>query len=367
MWSLKGFAGVVIALVNEAGAVRISTTDDAYAQFRRQHRAGNGADFEPRRHIFERRQAEVHSHNAQSNRLWTAAVNRFADFTDEELQALLNFKRSGASPPATAGSFLDLGAPRSLPEAIDWQSRTPASSAFLRDQGHCGSCWAVAAVAAIEMHVEVQTGNASRFSTEQVIDCTPNPQHCGGEGGCRGATSELAMEYVAKRGLALETGYPVDGKDDACFDSDVQPVLQLDGFTRVAANQNAQLLQAVATKGPVLVSVAGSPFFKYSSGVFDGCDADAVLNHAVILVGYGTDGDTGAKYWRIRNSWGPHWGEDGYMRILRHSQEGQHCGLDHEPEKGYACDGETEPIEVCGMCGILAHAAHPNTVTVNMA
>ena len=35
-----------------------------------------------------------------------------------------------------------------------------------------------------------------------------------------------------------------------------------------------------------------------------------------MIVGYGNDTD-GTPYWTIKNTWGPNWGEDGYVRILR--------------------------------------------------
>jgi cathepsin L len=79
------------------------------------------------------------------------------------------------------------------------------------------------------------------------------------------------------------------------------------------------------------------------------------------LVGYGTDPQFG-DYWTIRNSWGPNWGENGFIRIKR-TKTGELCGIDKTPQDGSGCDGGPSQVEVCGMCGILFDNTFPVVTT----
>jgi cathepsin L len=79
----------------------------------------------------------------------------------------------------------------------------------------------------------------------------------------------------------------------------------------------------------------------------------------VVLVGYGVDEATGLKYWLVRNSWSPNWGENGYGKFLRSDDDESNCAIDTTPQDGSACAGDDEPITVCGTSGLLYDSSYP--------
>merc|ERR1711936_870337 len=92
-------------------------------------------------------------------------------------------------------------------------------------------------------------------------------------------------------------------------------------------NDQEAVMTHLAEVGPLAVAVYASGWGGYSGGVYDGCsfDSNIALNHAVQLVGYGTDEALG-DYWIVRNSWGTGWGEGGYIRLKRQAEA--QCGTD---------------------------------------
>jgi hypothetical protein len=121
-------------------------------------------------------------------------------------------------------------------------------------------------------------------------------------------------------------------------------------------SNKARPLMAALMNGPVAISVGASAWHSYNRGVFDNCNKDVVIDHAVTLFGYGQDQEKGTNYWNIRNSWGGYWGENGFIRLLRmdsDKEDDAHCGIDHSPEKGIECKPYPEEVKVCGMCGML--------------
>lgn len=248
----------------------------------------------------------------------------------------------------------------SLPTNVDWRSKNVVTA--VKDQGMCGSCWAFASTAVLESHVALSSGLLFDLSVEQMAMCAPNPDSCGGTGGCQGSTAELAYEYAASsKGFFQEFQYPYSsyyGENAACTIPASQPVAALDGYVQLPSNNYTALMNAVAKVGPVAITVCANSFFAYHGGVFTGCSKSAMdLNHAVILVGYGEE--DGLKYWTVRNSWSPTWGEKGYIRVLRTDDAESDCQMDETPQDGTACKGEDEPVKACGQCGILYDSAYP--------
>jgi cathepsin L len=136
-------------------------------------------------------------------------------------------------------------------------------------------------------------------------------------------------------------------------------VANIDGYSKLPTNDYLALLNAIAKTGPVAVSVAASPWKAYEAGIFEvGFDSESLdVNHAVTLVGYGTDEESGKDYWLVRNSWKPTWAEGGYIRLLRQDPDSladpeSICGMDTAPMDGTACEGQTDAIKVCGTSAI---------------
>ena len=91
-------------------------------------------------------------------------------------------------------------------------------------------------------------------------------------------------------------------------------------------------MEALVT-GPITVAVDAQGWNLYRSGIFDGkCGTN--LDHNVMMVGYGIDSSSNEKYWKIKNSWGTSWGENGYIRLCRscnkNGAKGE-CGVNLQP------------------------------------
>mmetsp|Transcript_6931 Transcript_6931/g.19537 ORF Transcript_6931/g.19537 Transcript_6931/m.19537 type:complete len:447 (+) Transcript_6931:66-1406(+) len=354
-------AGSFVAAAH--GAVVTPNFDD----FAKEHGLGLDADsvgYEYRRERFNEAVKRVTEHNSKQGVKWKAALNKFSALSDAEMKQFFGYVQHSVPAATSERDITPPGKATTPPSDFDWRNNSPSVVTPVKSQGACGSCWAFAATATIESAIAIATGNLFDLSPQQMVSCMPNPHQCGGSGGCAGATAQLAFNYTVKAGITSIWNWPyfsgTERGNGECFEQRgrKRPIASISGYVQVPPNDGAALVRAVL-QSPVSVSVAAGDWGMYGSGVFDGCDTSRpIINHAVVLVGYGEDPEHG-PYWTIRNSWGVMWGEKGYIRLQR-TPDDEPCGVDDEPLVGSACaDAPPKSIKACGMCGVLSDSAYP--------
>lgn len=159
---------------------------------------------------------------------------------------------------------------------------------------------------------QIKNGKLVSLSEQELVDCDAEAV------GCAGGFMSWAFEFVmANHGLTTEASYPYKGINGACQTAKLnESSVSITGYVNVTVNSEAELLKVAAVQ-PVSVAVdAGGFLFQlYAGGVFSG-PCTAQINHGVTVVGYG-ETDKAEKYWIVKNSWGPEWGEAGYMLMQR--------------------------------------------------
>lgn len=103
---------------------------------------------------------------------------------------------------------------------------------------------------------------------------------------------------------------------EACFVPDEYPVFHTEQYGEVIGEK--EMMNEIYQRGPIACGVAVPQSLEdYTSGIYCDDTGDVNIVHDISVVGYGVDADTGAKYWLMRNSWGTQWGEQGFAKICR--------------------------------------------------
>ncbi|XP_044334933.1 ervatamin-B isoform X2 [Triticum aestivum] len=200
---------------------------------------------------------------------------------------------------------------------VDWVE-AGAVSPVVRNQRHCGCCWAMAAAASVEAMHYLKTSKSISLSVQELIDCDTKSK------GCDGGLIQNALRYVQENGLSSEPHYPYKGERSisGCKQNKIAATSRISGFQFVDPTEDA--LEKAVARQPVVVSLHCSDGLMryYKGGIVDYEPVSGMTNeeHYVLIVGYGTDSN-GVKYWRFKNSWGPIWGEGGFGRIRRHVKD----------------------------------------------
>jgi hypothetical protein len=169
-------------------------------------------------------------------------------------------------------------------------------------------------MASLECNILIRDHKEVDLSEQWLVSCNRNGWGCDGgwwahdyfqwkmdQSNGTGAVLKKILANICLPATVLSTPYLIDSWYFIGFAQGIAPT--------------DSIKQAIMTYGPVSVACAVTQAFgAYTGGVFNEDDPQAPINHAVALVGWDdTQGENGV--WFLRNSWGPGWGEDGYMQI----------------------------------------------------
>jgi len=271
-------------------------------------------DFFTRYAVFKDNLDFVNIHNA-GNHSYEMDVNQFSDLTEAEFQKVYLGRIPRTEPREE--SVRVTAHPIRAGGTLDWRTRGVVNP--VQNQGECGSCYSFSGVCSMEGVVALKTGRLLKLSEQQVVDCSKTY----GNYGCQGGLEQNVFRYIiGNRGLTTSAAYPYAGTDRSQCRM-ATSAAAITGYTDVRKGSEADLMVGV-NLGPVSIAIDASRSFQfYTRGVYDG-DCSRQLNHAVNIIGYGTDSTTLKDFWLVRNSWGATWGEQGYIRMVRNKNM---CGL----------------------------------------
>lgn len=225
---------------------------------------------------------------------------------------------SGREPPLVNGK--------------DYRSTNCVTS--VKNQGHCGSCYAFATIGVIESmiclnpNLNPEKKAAENLSVSEVVDCFVNST--GFMSGCNGGEPLEVFDYFIKTEVAIkDTCYPYkeyarECKRDDIIKSDYRCIVNLKDehkkLERVKMSNYSQIMAHFDQFGPVVIAFyVTDDFYSYNDGILiekDVTKRDPFHYHGTILVGYGHE--DGKDYWLVKNSWGSEWASlGGYFKVIR--------------------------------------------------
>lgn len=218
-----------------------------------------------------------------------------------------------------------------LPKDWDWSNIEGVNYVSPpRRQGDCGSCYAISTVEMLESRLRILTNKEfnKELSTQYLLSCSFYTE------GCDGGFPTLLNKFIYEFGLVSDECVPYKGRTTEC-PSECPAQISISEYYYIGgyygASNEESMMKELRARGPIIGNLEPSQDFSYyKNGIYSNfamrdempsatMRESAVewekVDHSVLIVGWGEE--DGEKYWKILNSWGEHWGENGYFRIKR--------------------------------------------------
>jgi len=230
------------------------------------------------------------------------SLNAFADLTVTEFAANM----LGAEPYTEEEIHLSSALEQEdekLAQALPASYFIPNQRA-VQTQGMCGSCWAWTT-----KHLTQDALNGSvEISAQNIMNCNNEGKHCSGGWIDKGLIS------ITTHGYRTESEVPYVGRLLACGGASPLKISKIPSFA--ARLTSEVLVKSIMMKFQsslgVAVQAENQTWKSFRGGIFKATDSTCSnpnVNHAVTIVGW----DESKGSWKLRNSWGSNWGDQGYM------------------------------------------------------
>ena len=193
--------------------------------------------------------------------------------------------------------------------AQDWRPKGAVTP--VKNQGDCGSCWSFSTTGGIEGQWFLAGNTLTSLSEQELVSCDTI------DSGCNGGLMDNAFTWLLTTqngSIVTEASYPYvsgAGAVPSCSLANTAFGARINGFKNIAKNED-DMANFVFTGGPLSIAVYAETWQTYTGGIVTNCPQDQ-LDHGVLIVGF--DDTNNPPYWIIKNSWGPTWGESGYIRV----------------------------------------------------